>query len=65
MTGAYGNVGAVFFLTVYSMVSTQLFFYVIGASALFGLVSLLFLTEPKGHMTEVNEDGEVTMISVN
>ncbi|WP_064791654.1 NarK family nitrate/nitrite MFS transporter [Shewanella woodyi] len=65
MTGAYGNVGAVFFLTVYSMVSTQLFFYVIGASALFGLVSLLFLTEPKGHMTEVNENGEVTMISVN
>lgn len=65
MTGAYGNVGAVFFLTVYSMVSTQLFFYVIGASALFGLVSLLFLTEPKGHMTEVNEDGEVTMISVS
>ncbi|MBW8183747.1 NarK family nitrate/nitrite MFS transporter [Shewanella nanhaiensis] len=65
MTGAYGNVGAVFFLTVYSMVSTQLFFYVIGASALFGLVSLLFLTEPKGHMTEVDEDGEVTMISVN
>lgn len=65
MTGAYGNVGAVFFLTVYSMVPTQVFFYVIAASALLGLISLLFLSEPKGHMTEVNEDGEVTMISVS
>lgn len=65
MTGAYGNVGAVFFLTVYSMVSTQIFFYVIAASAVLGLVSLLFLTEPKGHIAEVNEDGEVTLISVN
>ena len=65
MTGAYGNVGAVFFLTVYSVVSTQIFFYVIAASALLGLISLLFLSEPKGHMTEVNEDGEVTMISVS
>ncbi|GGI83959.1 MFS transporter [Shewanella hanedai] len=65
MTGAYGNVGAVFFLTVYSVVSTQVFFYVIAASAVLGLISLLFLSEPKGHMTEVNEDGEVTMISVS
>ncbi|MPY21720.1 NarK family nitrate/nitrite MFS transporter [Shewanella sp. YLB-07] len=65
MTGAYGNVGAVFFLTVYSMVSTQIFFYVIAASAVLGLVSLLFLIEPKGHIAEVNEDGEVTLISVN
>ncbi|WP_407695602.1 NarK family nitrate/nitrite MFS transporter [Shewanella psychropiezotolerans] len=65
MTGAYGNVGAVFFLTVYSMVSTQIFFYVIAASAVLGLVSLLFLIEPKGHIAEVNEDGEVTLISIN
>ncbi|QBF81387.1 NarK family nitrate/nitrite MFS transporter [Shewanella maritima] len=65
MTGAYGNVGAVFFLTVYSMVSTQTFFYVIGASAVFGFVTLLFMNEPSGHIAEVNEDGEVTLISVS
>ncbi|PIW60448.1 NarK family nitrate/nitrite MFS transporter [Shewanella sp. CG12_big_fil_rev_8_21_14_0_65_47_15] len=64
MTGAYGNVGAVFFLTVYSMVSTQAFFYVIAASALLGFITLFFMTEPKGHMAEVNEQGEVTLISV-
>ncbi|ABV87136.1 NarK family nitrate/nitrite MFS transporter [Shewanella pealeana] len=65
MTGAYGNVGAVFFLTVYSMVATQTFFYVIAASALFGFLTLFLLTEPKGHIAEVNEDGEVTLISVS
>ena len=64
MTGAYGNVGAVFFLTVYSMVSTQAFFYVIAVSALAGFITLFFMTEPKGHIAEVNEQGEVTLISV-
>lgn len=64
MTGAYGNVGAVFFLTVYSMVSTQAFFYVIAASALVGFITLFFMVEPKGHIAEVNEQGEVTLISV-
>ncbi|ARD22011.1 NarK family nitrate/nitrite MFS transporter [Shewanella japonica] len=65
MTGAYGNVGAVFFLTVYSMVSTSVFFYVIAISAVIGFITLFFMTEPKGHMAEVNEKGEVTLISVN
>ncbi|WP_299573670.1 NarK family nitrate/nitrite MFS transporter [uncultured Shewanella sp.] len=65
MTGAYGNVGAVFFLTVYSMVPTSVFFYVISVSAVLGFITLFFMTEPKGHMAEVNEKGEVTLISVN
>ncbi|WP_153915421.1 NarK family nitrate/nitrite MFS transporter [Shewanella sp. TC10] len=65
MTGAYGNVGAVFFLTVYSMVPTSVFFYVIAVSAVLGFITLLFMSEPKGHMAEVNEKGEVTLISVN
>lgn len=65
MTGAYGNVGAVFFLTVYSMVSTQTFFYVIAVSALLGFLSVFLMAEPKGHIAEINENGEVTLISVN
>ena len=64
MTGAYGNVGAVFFLTVYSLVSVQAFFYTIAVSALFGLGCLFLMREPKGHMAEVDENGEVTLISV-
>ena len=64
MAGAYGNVGAVTFLTIYSFVDASTFFMVIGACALivFGIVQ--FLEEPEGHMTEVNEDGTVAKIEL-
>ncbi|MFW1678352.1 NarK family nitrate/nitrite MFS transporter [Pontibacter sp. JAM-7] len=64
MTGAYGNVGAVFYLTVLSMVEYSAFFTVIAATAVLGFVTLLFLEEPKGHMAEVKEDGSVELIKV-
>ena len=64
MTGAYGNVGAVVYLTVLSFVSYQAFFYVIAATAFLGLVTLLFMAEPKGKIAEVNDDGSVTLIDV-
>lgn len=64
MTGAYGNVGAVVYLTILSMVSYQTFFLVIAATAVMGFITLLFMKEPKGHMTEVNEDGSVELIKV-
>jgi NNP family nitrate/nitrite transporter-like MFS transporter len=43
VVGAYGNVGAVFFLTLFSMVSASTFFQLIGAYAFLVLLSLLFL----------------------
>ncbi len=64
MTGAYGNVGAVFYLTVLSLVDYQTFFLVIAGTAVLGFMTLLFLEEPKGQMTEVMPDGTVTMIDV-
>lgn len=64
MTGAYGNTGAVFYLTVLSLVDYSTFFMVIAATAVVGFVTLLFLKEPKGHMAEVNEDGTVELIQV-
>jgi MFS transporter, NNP family, nitrate/nitrite transporter len=64
MTGAYGNVGAVVYLTVLSFVDYQTFFYVIAVTAFAGLVTLLFMTEPKGQIAEINQDGSVTMIDV-
>jgi len=64
MTGAYGNVGAVVYLTVLSMVSYQTFFLVIAATAVLGFITLLFMKEPKGSMTEVREDGTVELIQV-
>ncbi len=65
MTGAYGNVGAVVYLTVLSFVSYQTFFLVIAATAVLGFVTLLFMEEPNGQIAEVNDDGSVTLINVS
>ncbi|MFL0801918.1 MAG: NarK family nitrate/nitrite MFS transporter [Agarilytica sp.] len=64
MAGAYGNVGAVTFLTVYSFVDASTFFMIIGASAAVILGIVQFLDEPEGHMVEVDEDGTVQQIEL-
>jgi NNP family nitrate/nitrite transporter-like MFS transporter len=64
MTGAYGNVGGVTFLTVLSFVNASTFFMVIAACAAVCLVMVQFLEEPEGHMAEVLEDGSVQLIEV-
>lgn len=64
MAGAYGNVGAVCFLTVYSFVDASTFFLVIAASAFAAFSASLMLEEPSGHMAEVMPDGTVTLIEV-
>jgi NNP family nitrate/nitrite transporter-like MFS transporter len=43
LTGAYGSVGAVFFLTLYSFVSPQEFFKIIAAYAFLVFLALFFL----------------------
>lgn len=65
MTGAYGNVGAVCYLTVLSFVSYSMFFWVIAISAFVGLLMLFLMTEPKGAMAEVMPDGTVELIKVD
>ncbi|MFA0086254.1 NarK family nitrate/nitrite MFS transporter [Vibrio sp. 10N.261.51.F12] len=65
MTGAYGNVGAVVYLTVLSLVDYQTFFFVIAGTAVLGFSALLIMEEPKGQITEINEDGSVTLINVS
>lgn len=66
MAGAYGNVGAVTFLTVLSFVATDIFFMVIATFAIvvFALIAS-FLENPKDQMAEVLPDGTVQMIEVN
>lgn len=64
MTGAYGNVGAVVYLTVLSLVDYSTFFMVIAATAVLGFVTLLMMEEPKGQMAEIGEDGSVQLIDV-
>ncbi|MEW6981400.1 NarK family nitrate/nitrite MFS transporter [Colwelliaceae bacterium 6471] len=65
MAGAYGNVGAVTYLTVLSFVDYSTFFMVIGASALVIFFAAMFLDEPRGQIAEVMEDGTVHMIDVS
>ncbi|MEP4145961.1 MAG: NarK family nitrate/nitrite MFS transporter [Halioglobus sp.] len=64
MVGAYGNVGAVTYLTVLSFVDYSTFFLVIAASAGFVFLLVMFLDEPEGKMTEVLPDGTVQLIDV-
>ena len=65
MVGAYGNVGGVLFLTLYSFVSVETFFLVASACSIFGLATtFIFIEEPKGQIAEYMPDGSVTMIEV-
>jgi len=65
MAGAYGNVGAVTYLTVLSFVDYSTFFFVIAVSALFIFCACWFLEEPKGHTAETAADGTVHLIDVS
>ena len=65
MVGAFGNVGAVIFLTVNSLVSYDQFFMFIGIVSAFVLILIVFfLEEPKGQIAETLPDGTVQMIDV-
>jgi NNP family nitrate/nitrite transporter-like MFS transporter len=66
MAGAFGNVGAVVFLTVNSLVDYDQFFKLIGIVSTLALALIvIFLEEPKGNMTEVLDDGTVEVIKLN
>ncbi|MFW5444291.1 MAG: MFS transporter [Methylococcaceae bacterium] len=65
MVGAYGNIGAVFFLTVFSFVSPPVFFLTIAIGVAIAAVICLMLDEPKGAMAEILPDGTVQMIDVH
>lgn len=63
--GAYGNVGAVCFLTILSMVSPSAFFLVLAATAVVtAIVILLALKTPEGQTAEEMPDGTLSMIDV-
>ncbi|OMH28459.1 NarK family nitrate/nitrite MFS transporter [Motiliproteus sp. MSK22-1] len=64
MAGAYGNVGAVTYLTILSFVEYSTFFMIIGASAAIVFFIAMMLNEPKGKISEVLPDGTVEMIDV-
>jgi len=53
MAGAYGNVGAVIYLVLYSLVDARTFFFIMAGGALLSFVVVLFmLEEPEGSFEE-------------
>lgn len=64
LTGAFGNVGGVTYLTCFTFVDASTFFMIIGVSAIGVVLLTQLLTEPKGHITEVLPDGTVQLIEV-
>lgn len=64
LVGAYGNIGAVIFLTVYSFVSAEVFFLVIAGTVAVATLFAFFLQEPSGTMVEELPDGKVQLIDV-
>jgi len=65
MVGAYGNIGAVLFLTVFSLVSPSVFFVVIAGGIAFAAICSMLLDEPKGVMIEMLPDGTIERIEIH
>ncbi len=66
MAGAYGNVGAVLFLTILSFVEPTVFFYTISVAAFITVILVFFfLEEPKGFIYEEQPDGSIEKIAVH
>lgn len=64
MTGAYGNVGGVVYLTALSYVDYSNFFLIIAGSAAVIAGICWFLDEPAGTIAETLPDGSVQLINV-
>ncbi|WP_116364560.1 NarK family nitrate/nitrite MFS transporter [Parahaliea mediterranea] len=64
MVGAFGNVGAVVYLTALTFVDASTFFLIIAGSAAVCFFIVQFVEEPQGQMQEVLPDGSVQLIDV-
>ena len=63
MAGAYGNVGAVVYLVLFSLVDARTFFLILAAGAAFAvLYCLVFLEEPEGSF---DEEGPAVAVSAS
>ncbi len=56
MVGAYGNVGAVVLLTVFSFVTPDQFFLTISGCAIVCMIASMALKEPKGSFADAHHD---------
>ena len=65
IVGAYGNIGAVVLLTVFSFVSTPVFFLTIAGCIALAAMAAMWLEEPKSSLFEVLPDGSVQMVEMH
>lgn len=65
IVGAYGNIGAVVLLTVFSFVSTPVFFLTIAGCIAVAAMTAMWLDEPKSSLFEVLPDGSVQMVEMH
>lgn len=65
IVGAYGNAGAIVFLTVLTFVSPSVFFMLLAGCALVLLGIIRFLDEPKDFITEIMPDGRFVKIELD
>ncbi|MGR9116152.1 MAG: MFS transporter [Gammaproteobacteria bacterium] len=65
IAGAYGNAGAIFFLTLLTFVGPATFFTLLAICALFTYGIILFLDEPKEFITEIMPDGSLIKIELD
>ena len=57
MAGAYGNVGAVIYLVIFSLVDARTFFFILaGGAAVSFVMTLLLLDEPEGSFADTMDD---------
>jgi NNP family nitrate/nitrite transporter-like MFS transporter len=57
MAGAYGNVGAVIYLVIYSLVDARTFFFILaGGAAVSFAITLFMLEDPEGSYAEDFDD---------
>ena len=63
MAGAYGNVGAVVYLVIFSLVDAKTFFFILSGGALVSfLLTLVLLDEPEGAFSQDFDEGEAREI---
>lgn len=65
MVGAYGNVGAVIFLTVFLFADASTLFLVVSCTAIVTLIAIQFLDEPGGQTAETTTNGSVRIINIS
>ncbi len=65
IVGAYGNTGAILFLTLLTYVAETNFFMMLAVATFVLLVGLRYLDEPKSIITQIMPDGSMSVIELD